>query len=75
MVFWISPGINADYMEVVDGRVCMVQPTPSEPSLYAPHMERHVDADLVNDAHMLFGDQELNGVQFPAPGELLGLQS
>jgi hypothetical protein len=25
MVFWTTPGINADYMQVVDGRVCKVK--------------------------------------------------
>ena len=74
MVFWVSPGINANYMEVVDGRVCRVQPTPQEPSYYAPHIERVVEADLVNDTVFLFGKQELPGTQFPAPGELVGLQ-
>nr|WCO08185.1 RNase T2 protein [Pestalotiopsis microspora] len=74
MVFWISPGINADHMQLVDGRPCLVQPTPGSPSMYAPHTERHVDADLANDREFLFGDQELTGFQFPAPGELIGLQ-
>ncbi|KAF5007215.1 hypothetical protein FDECE_6449 [Fusarium decemcellulare] len=74
MVFWVSPGINADYMEVVDGRVCRVQPAPQEPSYYAPRIERVVEADLINDTVFLFGNQELVGIQFPAPGELVGLQ-
>lgn len=74
MVFWVSPGINADYMHVIDGRVCRVQPTPMEPSLYAPRVERVVEADLVNDRDFVFGKQELIGAQFPAPGELIGLQ-
>lgn len=74
MLFWVSPGINADHMHVVDGRPCLVQPTPTKPSLYAPHIERVVDADIVNDATFLFGRQELIGAQFPDPGELVGLQ-
>ena len=74
MIFWVSPGINADHMQVVDGRACLVQPTPTEPSLHAPHIERHVEADLVNDVEFVFGFQELIGNQFPAPGELVGLQ-
>ncbi|CAG9990958.1 unnamed protein product [Clonostachys byssicola] len=73
MVFWVSPGINANYVEVVDGRVCRVQPTPQEPSQYAPSMDRIVEADLENDTAFLFGNQELTGIQFPAPGDLVGL--
>ena len=45
-----------------------------EPSLYAPRVERVVEADLVNDRDFVFGKQELIGAQFPAPGELIGLQ-
>uniref|UniRef100_A0A8H7TLS1 FAD-binding PCMH-type domain-containing protein n=1 Tax=Bionectria ochroleuca TaxID=29856 RepID=A0A8H7TLS1_BIOOC len=74
MVFWVSPGINANYVEVVDGRVCRIQPTPQEPSIYAPGVDRVVEADLENDAVFLFGNQELTGIQFPAPGYLIGLQ-
>lgn len=25
MVFWVTPGVNADHMEVRDGRVCKVE--------------------------------------------------
>jgi hypothetical protein len=25
MVFWTTPGINADFMEVIEGRVCKVK--------------------------------------------------
>ncbi|CAI6100819.1 unnamed protein product [Clonostachys chloroleuca] len=74
MVFWVSPGINANYVEVVDGRVCRVQSTPQEPSKHAPGMDRVVEADLENDTVFLFGNQELTGIQLPAPGDLVGLQ-
>lgn len=74
MVFWVSPGINANYVEVVDGRVCRVQSTPQEPSKHAPGMDRVVEADLENDTVFLFGNQELTGIQLPATGDLVGLQ-
>ncbi|RSL61911.1 hypothetical protein CEP54_005983 [Fusarium duplospermum] len=74
MLFWVSPGINADHMHLVDGRPCLVHPRPTKPSLYAPRTERNVDADMVNDSVFLFGRQELIGAEFPAPGESMGLQ-
>ncbi|KAL1595301.1 hypothetical protein SLS60_009991 [Paraconiothyrium brasiliense] len=73
MLFWISPGINADYMHVVDGRACMVDSIPSAPSEYAPLTDRRFAANLTTDGEFLFGHQELTGSTFPAPGTELGL--
>lgn len=73
MLFWISPGINADYMHAVDGRACMVNPIPTTPSEYAPLTDRRFSADLTKDRDFLFGHQELTGSTFPAPGTELGL--
>ncbi|KAF9871879.1 hypothetical protein CkaCkLH20_10511 [Colletotrichum karsti] len=75
MTFWISPGINADHMAAVDGRACLVEPTPETPSLIPPPTEKHVIADLGKDGHFLFGDKELIGTTYPAPGTWEGLQS
>lgn len=73
MRFWISPGINADYMHVVDGRACMVDPIPATPSEYPPLTDRRFSANLTTDRDFLFGHQELTGSTFPAPGTELGL--
>ncbi|KAH6720615.1 hypothetical protein BKA61DRAFT_652022 [Leptodontidium sp. MPI-SDFR-AT-0119] len=73
MTFWVSPGINAHYMEARDGRACLVDPQPTVPSLTPPEMERHVVANLTKDGLFLFGRQELDGTSFPAPGTLEGL--
>lgn len=75
MTFWTSPGINADHMEVVDGRACLIHSPPDEPSLIPPPTDRHVIADLAKDGHFLFGDRELIGTAYPAPGTWEGLQS
>ncbi|KAL1592216.1 hypothetical protein SLS59_009872 [Nothophoma quercina] len=74
MTLWISPGINADYMHVVDGRVCRVDPVPSTPSELPPPTERWHQADLSVDRDFLFGSQELTGNTYPLPGTELGLQ-
>lgn len=73
MLFWISPGINADYMHAVDGRACMVDPIPTTPSEYPPLTDRRFSANLTTDRDFLFGHQELTGSTFPAPGAELGL--
>lgn len=73
MLFWISPGINADYMHVVDGRACIVDSIPPTPSEYAPLTDRRFSANLTTDGEFLFGHQELTGSTFPAPGTELGL--
>ncbi|KAK7709789.1 hypothetical protein SLS64_006030 [Diaporthe eres] len=73
MRFWISPGINADYMHVVDGRACMVDSIPTTPSEYPPLTDRRFSANLTTDRDFLFGHQELTGSTFPAPGTELGL--
>lgn len=41
--------------------------------MYAPHIERRVDADLASDCDFVFGVQELIRTQFTTPGELIGL--
>ncbi|KAJ0267751.1 hypothetical protein COL940_014066 [Colletotrichum noveboracense] len=68
MVFWTTPGINADHVKAVDGRACLVDAKPETPSKYPPQNERRVVADIENDCEFLFNEQEINGNQFPAPG-------
>ncbi|KAH7392884.1 hypothetical protein BKA66DRAFT_439018 [Pyrenochaeta sp. MPI-SDFR-AT-0127] len=74
MSLWISPGIHADHMQVLDGRACLVKPAPLTPSEYPPATERRFAADLTVDRHFLFGEQELTGTTYPAPGTEIGLQ-
>uniref|UniRef100_A0A8H7NQN5 FAD-binding PCMH-type domain-containing protein n=1 Tax=Bionectria ochroleuca TaxID=29856 RepID=A0A8H7NQN5_BIOOC len=74
MTFWTSPGIHADHMEVVDGRACLIEPPPEGSSLIPPPTDRHVIADLANHGHFLFGEKELIGATYPAPGTWVGLQ-
>ncbi|VUC37252.1 unnamed protein product [Clonostachys rosea] len=74
MTFWVSPGINADHMEVIDGRACLIEPTPDKNSLIPPQTDRYVAADLAKDGGFLFGNRELIGTQYPAPGTWEGLQ-
>lgn len=74
MTFWVSPGINADHMQAVDGRACLVDPIPSTPSRFPPVTERRHLADMDVDGKFLFGDLELIGTQFPQPGAEIGLQ-
>lgn len=75
MVFWQTPGINAHYMQSIDGRPCLVLPPPLTPSEVPPPSDRVVPADPVADAQFLFGSLELIGVNYPAPGTQIGLQS
>ncbi|KAH7069057.1 hypothetical protein BKA63DRAFT_477810 [Paraphoma chrysanthemicola] len=74
MTFWVSPGINADHMHVVEGRACLRIPAPSRPTEYAPATERWHPVDMAVDGHFIFGDQEITGSRFPEPGAELGLQ-
>jgi len=80
MLFWISPGINADYMRVTDGRVCKCTAPPAENQKVPP-------TDILNVAPMksladitnYLGEGAASGV-FPAvpqapmknPGETAG---
>lgn len=74
MTLWISPGINADYMHVVNGRACLVEPTPLTPSKLPPPTERWHPVDMAVDGRFVFGAQELTGSTYPAPGTEIGLQ-
>lgn len=73
MVLWTSPGVNADWMHVVDGRACMVSPRPERPSKYGPETERRHAVDMSVDGDFIFGRQEITGQVFPVPGEEEGV--
>ncbi|TVY64581.1 putative FAD-linked oxidoreductase [Fusarium oxysporum f. sp. cubense] len=75
MTFWVSPGINADFVQAVDGRACLVDPVPSTPSRFPPVTERRHMADMAVDGNFLFGNLEIIGTQFPQPGTEIGLQA
>ncbi|KAH7176736.1 hypothetical protein EDB81DRAFT_752055 [Dactylonectria macrodidyma] len=75
MLFWQTPGINAHYMQSIGGRACLVFPPPLTPSAVPPTSDRVAPADPAADAQFLFGSLELIGVEFPAPGTQIGLQS
>lgn len=72
--FWVSPAINADHVQAVGGRACLVDPVPETPSRFPSVTERRHLADVSADGHFLFGDQEIIGTQLPLPGAELGLQ-
>jgi len=75
MTLWVSPGINADHMRIVDGRACLVEPIPLTPSELAPPTERWYPVDMTLDRDFIFGHQEITGSTYPAPGTEYGLQS
>ena len=67
MVFWNTPGINADLMEVRGGRVCRVdgnrtKRSDTEP---APKSDNVNNADLISNSGAIFGGGESFG-GFPA---------
>lgn len=76
LVFWVTPGVNADSMQVANGRLCKVQSKPAAVSRVPPLNDEQTMADVTNPATQmsLFGRLELTGV-YPAPGALMGLQS
>lgn len=47
MLFWESPGINADDRVAVDGRACLVDSPSDTISTYALCTERYVETALV----------------------------
>ena len=71
-IFWVTPGVNADKMHVVDGRVCKVDKEPSSASRVAPLNDAQTEADLSNPVS-LFGKLELTGLS-PPPNTLMGFQ-
>ena len=72
MTFWVSPGINADHMEVIDGRLCKVADVAvAEKKINAPLTDSKNSANLLDK--VLFGASEKIS-DFPAPGTLIGLR-
>ena len=72
MVFWVTPGINADHMKVVDKRLCKTTP-PVPAALVAPKTDNQKVAE-VSVLIERFGKSERNA-DFPPPGKFVGLQS
>jgi Berberine and berberine like len=60
MVFWASPGINADLMEVRNGRLCNARTTENVKSDVgaAPKNDDENFANLLKDGESLFGQLE-----------------
>ena len=71
-LFWVSPGINADHMKVVDKRLCKSSP-PTPPEPIAPKTDNQKVADRMVLMER-FGKTELIGT-FPPPGKFIGLQN
>jgi hypothetical protein len=63
MVFWNTPGINADFMEVRGGRVCRVEGdgTTSPDTGPAPQSDNTMKADLIANMGSIFGGGESFG--------------
>ena len=67
MVFWASPGINADTMEVKQGRLCnstTIPPIKAGPS-QAPENGNKNAANLLTDGNKMFGGLEKWAVEWP----------
>jgi hypothetical protein len=71
MTFWVTPGINADQMEVVGGRLCKAaNPAAAAASLTAPLTDSKNSASIMDKT--LFGTSEIIS-DFPKPGTQVGL--
>ncbi|QDS72850.1 hypothetical protein FKW77_007179 [Venturia effusa] len=71
MTFWVTPGINADLMEVVDGRLCRAKdPAAAVASPTAPLTDSQNLLDL-NNKQMLGTSERIS--DFPKPGTQIGL--
>ena len=56
MVFWASPGINADHMEARGGRLCKRDAPSSESGGVAPQSDNQNNANILLSAVRIFGD-------------------
>jgi hypothetical protein len=77
MVFWITPGVNADAMHVgKSGRVCTAGPNHAavSQSRVAPVPDTNNEPDM-SDFDAFFGKLELTGAKFPPPGKFMGIQN
>jgi hypothetical protein len=65
MVFWVSPGINADFMEIKQGRLCK-SPTPNrlKTGVVAPANGNTNVANPLTKGDQMFGELE-KWVQWP----------
>jgi hypothetical protein len=71
MTFWVSPGINSDHMEVVNGRVCRtIDLAAATNAIRAPLTDSGRVANLMDK--VLFGTSEIIS-DFPPLGQLTGI--
>ncbi|KAF2670170.1 FAD-binding domain-containing protein [Microthyrium microscopicum] len=73
-LFWVSPGVKADYMSVQNGRLCKVSSPPAVKATDTAPITDNVTPAQVSVLIERFGKNELIG-GFPAPGKYVGLQS
>jgi hypothetical protein len=73
MVFWASPGINADHMAIVNGRLCAVK-AAEEGGAALTSTPPLMDSNWVaNMQSKMFEASEVIK-DFPAPGTQVGVQ-
>jgi hypothetical protein len=72
MLFWVTPGVNADYMNVVDKRVCKVSGAHVAAVRVAPtgDLRKLASTEVLRERFMT---TEMK-LSFPAPGTFEGLQ-
>jgi hypothetical protein len=75
MTFWVTPGVHADHVQVIEGRVCRSKVNSQIPSHTPPASDKVMIADLGKERDFLFGRTELIGATYPAPGTQIGLQA
>ncbi|CAG8952006.1 hypothetical protein HYFRA_00000742 [Hymenoscyphus fraxineus] len=73
MTFWVTPGIDAERAEFVNGRVCLVGNTTTN-LMIPPATDGAIAADLEAKRDSAFGGQEREWTKYPANGTWLGLQ-
>jgi hypothetical protein len=56
MVFWNSPGINADHMEARNGRLCKTESASTQAGGAAPPSDNQNNANMLLSAVRIFGD-------------------
>ena len=73
-LFWVTPGINAEKFQTVNGRVCRVEsPRAVGRTDIAPATDNQNLGDYATGGENQFGRMDLIA-EFPRPGTLLGIQ-
>ncbi|CAG8975231.1 hypothetical protein HYALB_00011931 [Hymenoscyphus albidus] len=73
MTFWVTPGVDAERAEFVNGRVCLFGNTTTN-LMIPPTTDGAMAADLEAKRDSAFGGQEREWTKYPANGTWLGLQ-